>query len=475
MKTTLAENTKLRLFALCSLYFAQGVPWGFVTITFAAWLGSPEQGFGKAEIGTIIGVASLPYAFKFIWGPLVDRFSTPGPSRRRPWIIAAQSLSILTLTSMLLIDDLAGSLTILPEGSILRQWTGLTATGPLVILILLSNMFISIQDVAVDALAIDLLNEKERGVANGLMYGSSYLGTAVGGAGLGWVVANHGIVAGVTGQAALIGAVLLVPLFLKERPPVIPKELLRADEEGSNQQAETWLNQDALVQKQSVGTVIRNLITAFSLRSTLLGLVVALTVKLGIGYLTPVFIDYLQNEANWSMENYTQIVGGWAVVLGLTGSVAGGFLADRFGPHRIIIVASIVLSATWAVFGLNPEWTLQQPRIITMLLLQEFTLALISVGLFALFMSISWPRVGATQFTAYMAMMNFSNTIGSFGAGHTPENASITSCLYFAAGIQLVIILPLLLISPNQTRDVLGDGTEPIPKAAEDSPISNNT
>lgn len=459
MKTTLADNAELRLFALCSLYFAQGVPWGFVTITFAAWLGSPEQGFGKAEIGTIIGVASLPYAFKFIWGPLVDRFSTPGPSRRRPWIIAAQALSIVTLTSVLFIDNLAGSLTILPEDSSLRQWTGLTATGPLVILILLSNMFISIQDVAVDALAIDLLSEKERGVANGLMYGSSYLGTAVGGAGLGWVVASHGIAAGVTGQAALIGVVLLIPLFLKERQPFIPQKLNTTDAPSSTQSTE-------LNQNQTASAIIRNLIKAFSLRSTILGLVVALTVKLGIGYLTPVFIDYLQNEANWSMENYTQVVGGWAVALGLTGSVAGGFLADRFGPHRIIVVASIVLSATWAIFGLNPEWTLQQPRIITMLLLQEFTLALISVGLFALFMSISWPKVGATQFTAYMAMMNFSNTIGSFGAGHTPENASITSCLYFAAGIQLVIILPLLLISPTQTRQVLGNG---------DDSISNNT
>lgn len=459
MKTTLAENAKLRLFALCSLYFAQGVPWGFVTITFAAWLGSPEQGFGKAEIGTIIGVASLPYAFKFVWGPLVDRFSTPGPSRRRPWIIAAQGLSILTLTAILLIDDLAGSLTLLPEDSGLRQWTGLTATGPLVILILLSNMFISIQDVAVDALAIDLLSEKERGVANGLMYGSSYLGTAVGGAGLGWVVANHGISAGITGQAILIGAVLLVPLFLKERPPIDTMKPLPDNEEAGNQQETNLLDNDASKHPRESASIIRNLIKAFSLRSTLLGLVVALTVKLGIGYLTPVFIDYLQNEANWSMQDYTEVVGGWAVVLGLTGSVAGGFLADRFGPHRVIIVASIVLSATWAVFGLNPEWTLQQPRIITMLLLQELTLALISVGLFTLFMSISWPRVGATQFTAYMAMMNFSNSIGSLGAGHTPENASITSCLYIAAGIQLVIILPLLLISPNQTREVLGDGT----------------
>ena len=454
VKTTLAENTQLRLFALCSLYFAQGVPWGFVTISFAAWIVSPDQGLGRKEAATIIGIASLPYSFKFIWGPLVDRFSIPGPSRRRPWIIAAQGLSILTLTSMLLIDDLPGSLTLLPEDSRLRQWTGLSATGPLVLLILLSNMFVSIQDVAVDALAIDLLSEKERGIANGLMFGSSYLGTAVGGAGLGWVIAKHGIGAGIAGQALLIGSVLLIPLFFKERPEISVNQARRPKQQ-SNKQGHS----SNAIQPDKFVTVIKNLITAFSLRSTILGLVVALTVKLGIGYLTPVFIDYLQNEARWSMEQYTQTVGGWALALGLIGSVSGGFLADQYGPHRVIIAASILLSLTWAIFGLNPEWTLHRPKIITMLLLQEYTLALITVGLFALFMSISWPRVGATQFTAYMAMMNFSNTIGSLWAGKTSEEASISSCLYLAAGIQVVIILPLLLISPNQTRQVLGDGT----------------
>ena len=48
---------------------------------------------------------------------------------------------------------------------------------------LLANVCVAMQEVAVDALAVDLLTEQERGVANGLMYGSSYLGTALGGAG----------------------------------------------------------------------------------------------------------------------------------------------------------------------------------------------------------------------------------------------------------------------------------------------------
>ena len=45
------------------------------------------------------------------------------------------------------------------------------------------------QDVAVDGLAIDLLDERERGRANGLMYASKYGGGAIGGAGMSAVLA----------------------------------------------------------------------------------------------------------------------------------------------------------------------------------------------------------------------------------------------------------------------------------------------
>ena len=43
-------------------------------------------------------------------------------------------------------------------------------------MIFLHNVFNSLQDVSVDALAVDLLPEDERGKANGLMFGSKYLG-----------------------------------------------------------------------------------------------------------------------------------------------------------------------------------------------------------------------------------------------------------------------------------------------------------
>ena len=507
----LSENKTLRMLTLCGLYLAQGVPWGFVTITFASWLAEPEQGITAEQLGPILAVATLPWSFKFLWGPLMDRFTIPSLGRRRPWIILAQSMAIVILGSMMLINDLPNLIwTQPPEGSRWSQLIFSLVPGPLAGLILLANVFISLQDVAVDALAVDLLAENERGRANGLMYASNYLGTAIGGAGLGYLVSQYGIQAGLAGQAFLLGGIMLLPICFRERPsehegtsdaeanplpnaahhsaqeplhddggkttaeptvtgslpagsfdlansPYLPPAS-NADATSTQTTAEASAN--ALAAKESTEiskSVFANLFRAFSLRATLLGAVIALGVKIGSGAITVVLLDYLMKEGGWTQAEYTSVTGGWAVMLGLGGSIAGGFLADTFGAKRLILAASITLGTLWVTIGVIPG-ALDHHTVATVLLLgQELLLALLSVSLFALFMSISWPRIAATQFTTYMAFLNLSTTIGSYSAGLLSNDYTATQILIFAGIVQAVIVLPVLLIDPKQTRRVLPD------------------
>ena len=458
----LSEHKALRMLTLCGLYVAQGIPWGFVTVTFAAWLAEPGQGITATQLGPILAVATLPWSFKFLWGPLMDRFTIPSMGRRRPWIIFAQSMAILILGSMAFIDDLPSLVWTEPPND--SGWMKIVfglVPGPLAALILLANVFVSLQDVAVDALAVDLLAESERGVANGPMYASSYLGTAIGGAGLGFVVSRYGIQAGLAGQALLLGLIMLLPIFIRERrakPASDPSRPGRNtdDQTGSqnHQQRAVVANElpagsldlgvnpylppattdatttdatsaDAIAadatttgsvsasDQQVSRSVFLNLFRAFSLRATLLGAMIALGVKIGSGAITVVLVDYLMKEGGWTQAQYTSVTGGWAVMLGLGGSIAGGFLADKFGPKRLILSASLALGAMWIAIGSIPGALNSQATATLLLLGQELLLALLSVSLFSLFMSISWPRIAATQFTTYMALLNLSTTIGS--------------------------------------------------------------
>ena len=156
------------------MYLAQGMPFGFVTGTLAAYLAS--KGYSIAEVAGVTLMAQLPWTFKFIWGPIIDRFdfARHALGRRRPWILLAQSMMVITLVLILFLPDLSKGMT------------------TLVWIIAIHNVFASLQDVSVDALAVDLLPEKERGKANGFMRAASYLGSIIGGSVMGVSVCGPG-------------------------------------------------------------------------------------------------------------------------------------------------------------------------------------------------------------------------------------------------------------------------------------------
>ncbi len=147
-KLNLTDYPLIRLFTLCILYIAQGIPFGFVTITFAAYL--VHLGEDELAVGSLIAMATLPWALKWVWGPMIDRWGASAMGRRRPWILLAQFGMVLTIGAMSFVPN--------PE-------THLTVFGWLVFI---HNVFNSLQDVSVDALAVDLLRESERGRVNGL-------------------------------------------------------------------------------------------------------------------------------------------------------------------------------------------------------------------------------------------------------------------------------------------------------------------
>ena len=168
-----------RMTLLCLLYFCQGFPWGFATIALLATLS--QAGHDKAETATVVALAILPWTFKFIWGPLIDSVRMPSLGLRRPWIAVAQFMMALTL------------LTAATSGAMDHDATLMYLAW----VFFVHNCFASLQDVATDALAVDLLADSERGRANGFMWGSKLVGIAFGGAGMAIVIAHAGLTAAV--------------------------------------------------------------------------------------------------------------------------------------------------------------------------------------------------------------------------------------------------------------------------------------
>ena len=98
---TLTTSKWLRIGTLCILYFAQGLPWGFMLTALISFLAS--KGLTIVESGQLTAMATLPWTFKLFWGPIIDSFTYKKMGKRRPWILIAQIGMALSLDAMIFI------------------------------------------------------------------------------------------------------------------------------------------------------------------------------------------------------------------------------------------------------------------------------------------------------------------------------------------------------------------------------------
>jgi PAT family beta-lactamase induction signal transducer AmpG len=147
----------LKLVMVGVLYFAEGIPFGFIITSVNAYLSG--RGVPPEQIG-ILSLLSLPWSLKFFWSPLVDRYGL-----RSSWIIGAQGVMILCLLG--LASLVSGPVT-------LSFW----------LLLAMLCLGSATQDLAIDAYTIDFLETKELGIANGIRSGSYRFGSLAAGSGL---------------------------------------------------------------------------------------------------------------------------------------------------------------------------------------------------------------------------------------------------------------------------------------------------
>lgn len=133
-----------RLISILLLGFASGLPLGLSGATLQAWF--TDAGIDIVSIG-LLGLVGVPYVYKFIWAPLLDRFIPPFLGRRRGWILLLQLGLLLTIAAMAWVDPKANTLTL--------------ASLALVVAFLSSS-----QDIAIDAYRTDVLLPEERGLGS---------------------------------------------------------------------------------------------------------------------------------------------------------------------------------------------------------------------------------------------------------------------------------------------------------------------
>jgi PAT family beta-lactamase induction signal transducer AmpG len=327
----------------------------------------------------------------------------PALGRRRPWLLVAQCLAFLT----------AAALVVVPEGDLrLLGW-----------LVFVHNVFVGLQDVAVDALTVDMLEGRDRERACGMMYGSSYLGTFLGGAGLGIVAARRDLSTAIALMAALQAAMFLMVLACRERPG--DRYLLG------------WFSRPAVRPAHAPPHLLgmaRALVLGMTRPAALRAAVGAFSVKILPAALLAIMTVELIERLGWSRERFSAVTGS-GVLFGLVSGVAGGFLSGWLGPRLTALLANVLVGAAWITFSCLSRFWDRSDIVFGWVALDAVCLAMSSVALFGIFMRVASPAVAATQFTASMALMNFATSCGSWLAGplatwcDTPTAFLVAGCL----------------------------------------------
>jgi len=380
MNPVLENNSRIRYATGAIMYFAQGIPHGLLSIAIPAWLAS--QGVSAGEIGSYLAVIVLPWVFKLVMGPVMDRYEFLAMGRRRPWVLGAQLGLTISLLALILVER--------PTEQI----------GLLMLVGVLINIFTATQDVAVDGMSIDLTPTREHGRLNSFMSFGKAIGWASTSAVSGLMLVTWGLASTAIVAAIVSGVILILFTFVLER---------------DGERRLPWTQ----------GRAASVHLPGNSFKAVFGGLNKVLWVRASMIVMLIMFFDGLISGYGWALmpiaavklfgyttPQWSQLV----AVMGLTGaflSLALGPLIDRFGSKRLLIV-TIILVGLHAVLLAQTQHLWQNTLYVqVMLAAWVMMMPVVMVCVIALGMTICSSGVSATQFAVYMSVANLGHAAGS--------------------------------------------------------------
>lgn len=409
---TLSEKAFLRYFSFSALYMAQGIPHGITYFGIPAWLAMNGKGVG--EIAAFAGILAIPWTFKFIIAPFIDRYTYLPMGRRRPWVLFGQVGLLLSMVAMAGVKDPLNNL------------DGLMITGFLV------SFFSAFQDVATDSMAIDIIPLDEQARANGLMWGSKTIGISASLATGSWLINNAGFAIAMLTMATGIFVIMMIPLIMRERPgeKFMPWMHGKSSPISEDYHLDGW------------GEILGSLWHVMRLPYSLLLILLLFIMGAAYNFMNTLIPIFTVQNLNWTDEEYSQVYSGASLFAGIIGMIIGGYLIDHFGKIRMISIYYLMLilltggMAYYEVHWLNSHFTTAFIFIYTTLYVFS------TIGLLAMAMKFCWRKVSATQFTIYMTISNLGFSLGPVLINPVKERYGWEVTIFcFAIIVSTVLIL----------------------------------
>lgn len=414
-----------RYFSFSALYIAQGIPEGIIYYTMPAWLAM--NGKPAIEIAAIISVCLIPWSFKLLLAPIMDRFTILSMGRKRPWVIFGQLGLIISFLCIAFVPD--------P----LNNNAGLMIFGFMI------NFFGAFQDVATDGMAVDVIPINEQARANGLMWGTKIIGTSLSLVVGTYLINSFGFTKAISLLSIAVAAIMLVPLYFTERPgeKFMPWSKGKVNPESKTNQLRSWTD------------ILKNLYRVTKLPASLIFILGSFIIGIMYGLVDTLFPIFTVQELGWSNTYFSELFSTINIIAGLLGMFIGGYLVDYFGKLKMLTIYLGIITIIITAFAFSSDYWNTTAFICGFMLLYYVFYIFLSIAVFASGMHLCWRTVAATQFTLYMAASNMGRSAGSALLGILESNFSWEYVFLFTASIPFIMGILIQFINFKKHREVV--------------------
>jgi len=348
----LSKNPYLKYILFGNIYLANGLQGSLALVIIILYF--TEKDISIATTTMVAGVASIPFTFKFIFGPITDHFIKKG---RKPFIIIGGIIGGGMLFPLAFIDPAV-------------------ALFPFTLFLFLAVIGIVLLDVTADAWAIQVTKIHERGKINAAMFGTMFGGMAVGII----LLSNIAKYYSYNMTFIVVGFIILLTVIL----PSIIKE-------------------DIIVKKRV--KIRKLLVQEFKKKNTIIISIFGFLAAMNFGILLFIIPEYMMNVLKLDVAQIGIITSLFPIGV-VIGAITGGVIADTWGRKKtlaIFLIGSMICSPllitanTWLILAII------YPIIGFLQGGSTFS------ALMALFMDITNPKIGGTQFSILTSISNLGD------------------------------------------------------------------
>ncbi|ENV37039.1 hypothetical protein F959_01847 [Acinetobacter venetianus RAG-1 = CIP 110063] len=397
----------LSLSVVVVLYLAHALPLYFYNVALPAIL--RHQGIDLRWIG-MLSLLYIPWAFKFFWAPLIDRFYLKKLGKRKTWLLFTQIALVIGVVALAFTQFDYG-------------------LGVFVIVGLWISTFAATQDIAIDGYTVETFSESEYRFGSMAQSIGVALGSMVGGAATLWLYQLYGWQTALISLAAMTALTMLAVFQTKEKST-----------------------------SEKIAKQPPSLIRAFKRPEMLWALALIVCYRVveapAMAMLNPMLIDQ-----KWSLAQIGVLMSVIGAGIGLLAAVTAAFLLKKIAATRLLIWAGWARSLVYLLLGVAVllSWFNQWHMLLGLFVVVILAIRYIAMtALYAHFMHTSSKEQAGTDFTILVCFELLVYFIGGAMSGFLAKAFGYGNfyLILAVASVLSVLLSQVLIHKAKQTQQL---------------------